>query len=563
MKTNQWWSLRAKIVLPYILFALLLAIGAAYVGTRVVFDSIEERYVNQLIEAGKLASEWKVREENRLLATQRVLAYAEGIPEAIHASDAERLRELIYPVAVNNGEEVIHVLDRQGATLLSLYRRAQGNLEEYEFQRGDDSFKQLPFVQRVLQGATDSAGDKHAGIARGKRGDYVYVAGAIFDARGKSVGVGLVGKSLGTLARQMRETTLAQVTLYDHAGQPLASTLPQPHSLNDPAARTAALAPGQSYTHDWIASDIAYREIVGAWQLRHGDALGFVGVAFAKNFLVRISQNTWLQVLLSVLAALLLVVAIGFVISGHIAHPIVQLEQAASRVANGNLKIRVEPTGNDEVTRLVQQFNQMVSHLDQSKSDLIAAYDATLEGWVRALDLRDKEITGHSQRVTDLTLRIARALNVPAAALEHIRRGALLHDIGKMAIPDSILHKPTSLIEDEWIIMRQHPAYAVEMLQNIPFLRPAIEIPGNHHEHWDGTGYPRGLEGEEIPLAARIFAVADVWDSLLSDRPYRKAIPVEQARKIIADDSGAYFDPRVVEIFFKIVDAERAPTEIR
>ncbi|MEW5720050.1 MAG: HD-GYP domain-containing protein, partial [Chloroflexota bacterium] len=138
--------------------------------------------------------------------------------------------------------------------------------------------------------------------------------------------------------------------------------------------------------------------------------------------------------------------------------------------------------------------------------------------------------------------------------LGNVRRGALLHDIGKMAIPDEILHKPGPLTEDEWKIMRQHPVYAVQMLQGISFLRTAASIPANHHEKWDGSGYPRGLKGEEIPFAARIFAVVDAWDSLLSDRPYRRAVPEEQARRILKESAGTCFDPAVVQTFFRILD---------
>ena len=164
----------------------------------------------------------------------------------------------------------------------------------------------------------------------------------------------------------------------------------------------------------------------------------------------------------------------------------------------------------------------LFDHLQRSNAALALAYDATLEGWSRALDLRDKETEGHTQRVTEITERLASMLNIDDATIIHLRRGALLHDIGKMGIPDSILLKPETLTEEEWAIMRKHPQYAYEMLSMIDYLRPALDIPYCHHERWDGKGYPRGLKGEEIPLAARIFSVVDVWDALTSNRPYRK-----------------------------------------
>ncbi len=191
----------------------------------------------------------------------------------------------------------------------------------------------------------------------------------------------------------------------------------------------------------------------------------------------------------------------------------------------------------------------LFNDLQHSNMDLALAYDATIEGWSHVLDLRDKETEGHSQRVTEMTILLARAMNISEAELVHIRRGALLHDIGKMGIPDAILLKPGSLTADEWEVMRKHPAYAYEMLSQIEYLTPALGIPYCHHEKWDGTGYPRGLKGEEIPLAARIFSVADVYDALTSDRPYRKAWPRDRATAYIQEQAGVYFDPAVIEVF--------------
>ena len=193
---------------------------------------------------------------------------------------------------------------------------------------------------------------------------------------------------------------------------------------------------------------------------------------------------------------------------------------------------------------------QLFEGLQRSNLDLALAYDATIEGWSHALDLRDKETEGHTQRVTEMTVRLARAMGIGDAELVHVRRGALLHDIGKMGVPDSILLKPGPLTEEEWVLMRQHPLFAYDLLSPIAYLRPALDIPYCHHERWDGTGYPRGLKGEEIPLTARLFAVVDVWDALRSHRPYRGAWwPDEKVLEHIRSSAGTHFDPEVVEIF--------------
>jgi putative nucleotidyltransferase with HDIG domain len=197
---------------------------------------------------------------------------------------------------------------------------------------------------------------------------------------------------------------------------------------------------------------------------------------------------------------------------------------------------------------------QLFENLQASNQELQEAYQATLEGWVQALDMRDKETEGHTQRVTILTERLARSMGVEGEALINIIRGALLHDIGKMAIPDGILLKPGELTEAERFLVQKHPQYAYDMLKRIDFLLPAIDIPYCHHEKWDGTGYPRGLKGEEIPFAARIFPIIDVWDALISDRPYRKGYPHAEVRELIKADSGKHFDPRVVEAFLALED---------
>ena len=188
----------------------------------------------------------------------------------------------------------------------------------------------------------------------------------------------------------------------------------------------------------------------------------------------------------------------------------------------------------------------------RSHAELTLAYDTTIEGWSRALDMRNKETKEHSHRVTEMTLKLAPALGIKEDELVHIRRGALLHDIGKMGIPDTILLKPGKLTEEEWQIMRMHPVYAYQLLSPIIYLHKALDIPYCHHENWDGSGYPKGLSGEQIPLAARIFSVVDVWDALLSDRPYRSALTEDKTIEHIQLNTGKQFDPTIVKTFFRI-----------
>lgn len=195
----------------------------------------------------------------------------------------------------------------------------------------------------------------------------------------------------------------------------------------------------------------------------------------------------------------------------------------------------------------------------RNAEEILRAYEATLEGWIRALDLRDGETEGHSRRVVGLTVRLAEDFGVCGEMLVHIRRGALLHDVGKMALPDSVLRKPGELDEEEQALMRRHPEHAWQMLGGVDFLRPALDIPYCHHERWDGTGYPRGLRGEEIPLAARLFSVVDVWDALRYDRTYRAGWPAAKVKEHLLEGAGTQFDPAVVPAFLRILERDGEP----
>jgi response regulator RpfG family c-di-GMP phosphodiesterase len=199
---------------------------------------------------------------------------------------------------------------------------------------------------------------------------------------------------------------------------------------------------------------------------------------------------------------------------------------------------------------------QLFEKLQRSNQELLQAYDTTLEGWARALELRDRETEGHTRRVTEMTMQLARFIGIREDEMVNLYRGVLLHDIGKMGVPDHILKKTGKLTDNEWDEMRKHPVYAYNLLAPISFLRGALEIPYCHHEWWNGNGYPRGLKGEQIPLAARIFSIVDNWDALLSDRPYRKAWSRDQVIAHLKENAGIMFDPNIVEIFLNMIEEQ-------
>jgi HD-GYP domain-containing protein (c-di-GMP phosphodiesterase class II) len=555
--------IRMKITIPYLFLALVIAMVGAYIVTQIVFDTIEERFTNQLLETGKIAAEWIVKEEDKLLETLRLVAHTSGTAEAVEHNNAELLREIAFPILLNASVEALEILDENGVSILSLRHRTGGFLEEYDVSRGDSSFRNWEIVNQVINQQVDPIGDKYAGIALAEWGDYLYVSGPIFDQNHELAGAILIGDSLDKIAHGIRESTLSQVTIYDLEGQEITSTLIEPATpLEQMTVREVIVRQDdESYFQEFTAANIAYQEVVAPFEVRSGADVGILGTSLAKTFLVQTSNITRFQIFTFATVTFLIIIAAGLFIADRFTKPLLKVVDASSQVAAGNLDISVAPSGNDEITELSKSFNEMVSSLQRSEADLIRAheetiqaYDRTIEGWCKALELRDNVTEGHTQRVTELTILIAREMGIAEEEYVHIRRGALMHDIGKMAIPDSILKKPSALSDDEWLEMRKHPSYAFDMLSQISYLMPALAIPYCHHEKWDGSGYPRGISGEEIPIEARIFAIADVWDALRSDRPYRKAVPVETVLKYIEENKEQHFDPDVVDAFLIVYD---------
>jgi HD-GYP domain-containing protein (c-di-GMP phosphodiesterase class II) len=565
------YPFRIKITLPYLLLALIIAMAGAYIITRIVFDTIEERFTNQLIETRKLTSEWIVQEEEKLLEPLRLIAHTDGLAEAVSEKNAEAIREISFPILLNASIEALEIIDLSGTSLLSLHHRVGGRIEEYDVSSGDKSFQDWDIVKQVINKQFDTIGDKFAGIMSPPWGNYLYISGPIYDQEQEIVGVIVIGDTLDQIANGIREATLSQVTIYDTNGNEITTTfMDSQESIEvEVFEEVFARQDKESYMRHRTAANIAYKEILAPFEVRSGDDVGIIGNSLAETFLVRASNTTRFQIFSFATISFLFIIAAGVFIADRFTRPLIRVVNASSEVAAGNLNVKVTPTGNDEVTDLANSFNQMVLSLQQSKAELIQAhentieaYDRTIEGWCKALELRDNVTEGHTQRVTDLTIRIARETGFGEKQLIHIRRGALMHDIGKMAIPDSILKKTGPLSDDEWIEMRKHPIYAYEMLHKIAYLKPALAIPYCHHEKWDGTGYPRGLISEEIPLEARIFAVVDVWDALRSDRPYRKALPFQQVVKLIMEYSGTHFDPYVVDVFLSQMDFILIPDTI-
>ncbi|MGZ9166420.1 MAG: HAMP domain-containing protein, partial [Anaerolineales bacterium] len=449
--------IRIKITIPYLILSLILAVAAAYLITQLVVENVEERFNKQLYEAGKISSELIVNYESQLLETQRLLANVEGAATAIQRNDADTLRSLTLGIVANDGQEAVEFLDLHGNHVLSIHHSPGGNPEDYVFSSGSQTvFTDLEIVQDVLAQKSDVRGDKFADFIETDFGDFLYVAGPVRDLQGNVAGVVLVGRSLPKLTADIRSKTFAQITLYDHAGQVLYSTLPFPQaiapetvaqiiSFKDISSRKRDL----SSQRDLDVANIPFAEILGSWEVRGNQELGILGAALSQNAVVQASSSSRWRIFLLVASANFLVILVGINLANTITRPLLQLVQASVKVSKGDLDVQVNPGTNDEISILTESFNSMVASLSQSQKDLLKAYDSTLEGWAKALELRDKETEGHSERVTPLTLRLAEAMGVQGEAVVNIRRGALLHDIGKMGTPDAILHKNGPLDEEE------------------------------------------------------------------------------------------------------------------
>lgn len=547
-------SIRLKLTLPYVLLSLLIGLGGGVIVTQLMLDSVEARFEKQLTETRKLAAELMVQEEDRLLETLRLLSYTEGMAVAIEQRDRDAILRLVYPIAFNAGEDVVLVLDEQGTVLAAMLRVKDSS--EYEFSEISEKLDTLPFVARLIRQEIDEAGDKYSGVSDKKWGTYFFVSGSVKNQDDEAVGVILVGRSLKRIVDEINEETLGRATLYDPEFNPIISSLPKLPSAPENITAEAILnskAEG-SFFRDMDVGHIAYREVLGAWEMRTHESIGILGTALPKDFIVQTSRITRWNVALEILLAITTSLLLGVSLARAITRPILKLKDAASEISRGNLAITVDLDGNDEVAVLAKSFNEMTRNLRRSEKNLIQAYDKTIEGWVKALELRDRETLGHTLRAANMTLELARLMGVEEKDLQNIWRGVLLHDIGKMGIPDSILLKEGPLDYWERKIMERHPVLAREMLKQIEFLHPCMDIPTYHHEKWDGTGYPDGLAGEDIPITARLFAVVDVWDALTSHRPYRQSWSEEETLKHIKEQSGKHFDPKVVATFAILIE---------
>ncbi|HLB77080.1 MAG TPA: HD domain-containing phosphohydrolase, partial [Candidatus Dormibacteraeota bacterium] len=466
-----------------------------------------------------------------------------GVAEATTARDAAALDRLLTPVVANAAVPrlLLRVLDRQGREVIVV-----GPDGQVAAQSPSDAFVSEAAVAAVLAGRTDFQGDKYVFLRTDRAGTTLYWAGPIRGLTGQVIGVALVGEPLSAIAASIRSSGGADLTFYGPTGSVLQASLSSTSPL--PAATMGLVQPDRPVRFSQSSGGQTYMSLLSDWTMRKM-RLGYLAVALNTAQLQAGLDQLRLFLLVLFVVAALITLVIGLALAGAITRPVQRLVGAMGAVAAGDLAQRAPAGPSDEIGYLGKVFNLMTASLQEKTAALEDTYFASIEALARAIDARDPCTYGHSARVAAFSLEIADALGYPQDKREGLRRAALLHDIGKIGIEDHILRKAGALNYAEAKQMREHPVIGHQMLKDVPFLHSSLSGIRHHHERWDGTGYPDTLGGEAIPVQVRILSVADVFDALTSDRPYRDAMSIGDAMELITREAGQQFDPAVVSAF--------------
>lgn len=541
--------IRTKIIVPYAVLTVVLAMVGTYFVTQLVAGSLQERFDNQLAEAGRVASDSVVRKERDQLEVVRAMAYTQGVPQAVERADDGELEEILSPLIVNEGVDRAEVVDASGERLLALAHGEGPDAEYVSMTTGDPSEWWL--VGQVLDGA-DAVGDKYASLVETDDGFVLFTAAPV-EAGDRTVGAVLVGTYLESLVAEIKAEALADVTIYDYTGRPIASTFAvseaEPDEANltlSPSLAGSVINPSDSTIRDSRSLfernyDLAY----GQLRIRQ-NVVGLYSVALPTNFILSAGTTTRLQLSTIFGAAMACVLVLGYFLAQRISAPILRLMGAAQAVAAGDLKARSNVRSRDEIGVLAGTFDRMTESLEEYTERLRRQHLGTVKALTSAIDARDPYTLGHSMRVGQLAVTLGRHLALSEQALGEIEIGGYLHDIGKIGIRDIVLLKPGSLTPEERRIVETHPQVGVSILESVELSPEVLEFVCSHHERLDGSGYPHGRASNELSIVARIAAVADMYDAMTTDRPYRPAMSSEEALATLKSEAGTLLDPNVV-----------------
>jgi putative nucleotidyltransferase with HDIG domain len=533
MKRYAAWRrpLRQQIITPFLLLLVFVAVVGVAALTYQATGTGMAGFDQSLLRASVQANDRLATLEAGRLNDLRALATTPGLAAVVAAGDSARLSALFAADTRSALEShvLIRILDGQGQLLLSI-----------PDVNGRIAYGGLPAVRLVLSGANDGRGDKYLAMLRERSGQVVYWSAPIRDPHRQVIGAVLLGESIRDIATELRPTEGGRLFLYGPTGEPIQDSLPalsrelRLSVTSDHLVRVSATAEGRTYA---VA--------VTDWTMR-GERFGYLGVGLPADGVVDNVFRLRVVLLLVFVGTALLVLLVGGLLARRISQPLERLVSSMRMVAAGDLAHRAPAGASDEIGYLTTSFNDMTASLEEKTKALEATSFASIEALARAIDARDPYTYGHSTRVARLSFEIADEMGLPADELMALSRASLLHDIGKIGVEDRVLRKSGPLDKRETAAMREHPMIGYEMLKGLHFLESSLDGVRHHHEHWDGSGYPDGVKGQDIPLAVRILTLADALDALTSDRPYRLAMSFPAAMRAIEAGAGNHFDPAVI-----------------
>ena len=537
-------SVRAKIILPFavlLLFVGVIGTGvASFEWTNAASAQFDARLLQSSLTANQSLSQLDaVRAADLRLATDTL-----GVSEALAEGQTGVLSRLLIPVVGNltASTAVLTIVDSDGDVVLRIVDGPQG--PAVVAIASGQTYAAEPAVQRVLAGAATerttflSAGPEQATL------NWV----APIRLSGQSVGAAILGESLDEIAH-----SLPSVAFFDLNGEQLATALSNPPLLSDNLRREIS-SNSRAVASDQVLNGEPYGALFSTWTMR-GTKIGYLAVESSEAPLLGLRDQLRMVLALVFTLAAVLTLVVGSLTATVLMRPIHALMQSMQIVSGGDLEHRAEVHGRDEIGYLAKAFNDMTASLEDKTAALESTTFAAIEALARAIDARDPMTFGHSALVAAISLEIADAMFMPEKEREALRRAALLHDLGKIGVADRVLRKPGPLNQLELDEMREHSQIGYDVLKGLPFLKASVPGVLYHHERWDGAGYPLGLRGTAIPLQVRILSVADVFEALTSDRPYREGLSFDAASAAIRNEAGLQFDPDVVSAFLRRRDA--------
>ena len=532
-------SIRYKIILPFTVLLVFVGVIGTGVATAQLTNRAAAEFDARLLHSSLQANQLLSQVDADRMADLRRATDTVGVAESLASGDASTLARLLTPIAANVPAASIQlrVLDVHGQELLRIWGSGDSpgpiNVSDAGVFRGQ------PAVISVLAGA--NAGERAAFLSDQPAQPVLYWVGAVRTTGDRIIGAVLLGESVTEVA-----AAIPGSTFYDLSGLRLATTLPAAPVASE-AVRHQLTADNAVRVNETLAGHY-YGTLFSTWTV-HGSQFGFLALTADADSLLSLVAQQRLILTLVFTAAALLTLLVGTVTASLLTRPVELLVQSMRAVSAGDLQHRATVVSQDEIGYLARTFNEMTASLEEKTAALEETTFASMEALARAIDARDPTTFGHSARVAAVSLEIADAMGLSAKDREALRRASLLHDIGKIGVEDKVLRKPGPLSAAEADDMREHPRIGYEMLKGLRFLQPSLAGVLYHHERWDGAGYPTGLTGKAIPLPVRILAVADVFDALTSDRPYREGLSFEAATAAIRIEAGLQFDPDVVTAF--------------